>query len=86
MALPLLLFILLGSGCARPTRTRVVDSGSYKVMVTTAYCGCSICCCWVRGSWQWLKLDFWNRYVSTGPRRGAAYSGLTASGTVPYEP
>jgi hypothetical protein len=33
-----------------------------------------------------LKLDFWNRYVSSGPNAGRSYSGLTASGTVPYEP
>jgi len=55
-------------------------------METTAYCSCSSCCSWERGSWQWLKLDFWNRYVSTGKRAGTPYSGLTANGSVPYEP
>ncbi len=55
-------------------------------MESTAYCGCSICCSWERGSWQWMKLDFWNRYVASGSRTGKPYNGLTASGTVPYEP
>jgi hypothetical protein len=75
---PLLLLLLLSVGCAKPTVT--------KIMETTAYCGCSICCSWERGSWRWLKLDFWNRYVSSGSQAGKPYSGLTASGTVPYEP
>jgi hypothetical protein len=75
---PLLFCLLLCSGCAKPQVT--------KVMEATAYCNCSSCCSWERGSWQWLKLDFWNRYVSSGPQTGAPYSGLTASGTVPYEP
>jgi hypothetical protein len=75
---PLLLLLLLCTACARPTTT--------KVMETTAYCGCAICCNWERGSWQWLKLDFWNRYVDSGAHKGRPYSGLTASGTVPYEP
>ena len=74
----LLLLLLLCTACARPTTTRVME--------TTAYCGCSICCNWERGSWQWLKLDFWNRYVGSGARKGRPYNGLTASGTVPYEP
>jgi hypothetical protein len=73
-----ILFLILLGGCAKPTTTKVLD--------TTAYCGCSICCSWERGSWRWLKLDFWNRYVSAGPRTGKPYNGLTASGTVPYEP
>ncbi|MGB3212261.1 MAG: 3D domain-containing protein [Desulforhopalus sp.] len=69
---------LLLNGCAKPPVA--------KVMEATAYCGCSSCCSWERGSWQLLKLDFWNRYVSAGPDAGRAYSGLTARGTVPYEP
>ncbi len=71
-------FILLFTGCARK------QTG--KVMEVTAYCGCSICCEWERGSWTYLKLDFWNRYVSTGPQTGQRYSGLTAHGTDPREP
>ena len=55
-------------------------------MEATAYCSCSSCCSWERGSRQYLNLDFWNRYVSGGPSKGKPYSGLTASGTVPYEP
>ncbi|MGB3225965.1 MAG: 3D domain-containing protein [Desulforhopalus sp.] len=70
-------FLLL-NGCAKQPVA--------KLMETTAYCGCSSCCSWERGSWQMLKLDFWNRYVSSGPNAGRPYSGLTASGTVPYEP
>ncbi len=55
-------------------------------METTAYCGCGRCCSWERGSWRWLKLDFWNRYVAKGPRRGQSYDGRTASGVFPTEP
>ncbi|SHO48848.1 3D domain-containing protein [Desulfopila aestuarii] len=57
-----------------------------KMMETTAYCGCSVCCSWERGSWSYLKLDFWNRYVSAGSGAGRPYTGLTASGTDPQEP
>ncbi len=78
--LPLSLFLLLFTGgCA--TKKPVG-----KLMEVTAYCGCSICCSWERGSWTYLKLDFWNRYVSAGPQKGQPYSGLTASGTDPNEP
>lgn len=55
-------------------------------METTGYCGCGECCGWERGSWKFLKLDFWNRYISTGENEGEEYTGLTASGTVPREP
>ena len=57
-----------------------------KVMEVTAYCGCSSCCSWERGSWTYLKLDFWNRYVSEGASAGRPYSGETAQGTDPHEP
>ena len=71
------LLLLLVSGCARhETRT----------MEVTAYCGCSSCCSWERGSWTYLKLNFWDRYVSAGPEKGSPYSGLTASGREPAEP
>ncbi|MBS3732182.1 MAG: 3D domain-containing protein [Desulfobacterales bacterium] len=55
-------------------------------MEVTSYCGCGQCCDWERGSWKCLKLDFWNRYITKGPKAGAPYSGLTASGTKPREP
>lgn len=72
------LLIILCSGCAKkPVGT---------VMTATAYCGCSQCCSWERGSWKFFKLDFWNRYVSKGAAAGNKYTGLTASGTVPREP
>lgn len=70
--------VLLLSGCAKPPVARIME--------TTAYCGCSSCCGWERGSRHLLKIDFWNRYVSAGPNAGKTYSGLTASGTVPREP
>ncbi|MEE4166910.1 MAG: 3D domain-containing protein [Desulfocapsaceae bacterium] len=75
----LLVFILLLlGGCARQQNSRIME--------VTAYCGCSDCCGWERGSWSYLKLDFWNRYVSAGPQKGQTYSGLTAHGTKPGEP
>lgn len=52
----------------------------------TGYCGCGDCTGWVRGSWKYLKLDFWNRYLDYGPHKGSRYSGRTASGTKPREP
>lgn len=74
----LLLALLLGtSGCAGP---------KVRKMEVTGYCNCGQCCGWERGSWKFLKLNFWNRYVSSGPSRGKPYSGLTSSGTAPHEP
>lgn len=70
------LLLVLG-GCASHTS---------RIMETTAYCGCGKCCSWERGSWTYLKLDFWNRYVSAGPDAGRPYSGLTAAGTEAVEP
>ncbi|HID97907.1 MAG TPA: hypothetical protein EYP57_06945, partial [Thermodesulfobacteriaceae bacterium] len=55
-------------------------------MEATAYCGCGKCCGWERGSWKYLKLNFWNRYVAAGPGKGRRYTGRTAMGTVPREP
>lgn len=59
--------------------------GVERPMEITAYCGCGECCGWERGSWKFLKLDQWNRYVSDGPRAGRHYDGKTASGTKPRE-
>jgi len=71
------LLLFLFTGCtAKETR----------IMETTAYCGCGKCCSWERGSWTYLKLDFWNRYVSAGKAEGQDYSGLTAAGTEPVPP
>lgn len=72
------LCLLLFSGCAKPPVRRIIE--------TTAYCGCSQCCSWERGSWRYLKLDFWNRYITYGNNKGSKYSGLTARGTDPHEP
>ena len=84
--LGLMLLVLLSFGCARDAGYSPGGRVQTKTMETTAYCGCDICCNWERGSGQWLYLDFWNRYVASGPRQGRPYDGLTASGTVPYEP
>lgn len=76
--------ILFFSGCAK----RQISGGEAKgrTMEVTGYCGCSQCCGWERGSWLFLKLDFWNRYVGYGNHAGRPYSGLTAGGTTPTEP
>lgn len=70
--------LLLCCGCAKKPIS--------KEMTATAYCGCSQCCSWERGSYKYFKLDFWNRYVSTGEDAGREYTGYTASGTIPKEP
>jgi hypothetical protein len=50
-------------------------------MEVTAYCKCGKCNSYTRGSWKFLKLDRWNRYVSAGPDKGQRYTGLTANGS-----
>ncbi len=55
-------------------------------METTAYCACGKCCSWERGHWQYLKLNFWHRYVNAGKDKGRTYTGRTARGTKPREP
>lgn len=73
----LFLFITLGlCGCA---------THETRIMETTAYCGCGKCCSWERGSWHYLKLDFWNRYVDGGKRDGQPYTGRTAANKTPVE-
>ena len=57
-----------------------------RLMEVTAYCDCGQCCAWQRGSARWLRLDFWNRYVTKGSRRGQTYTGRTADGSWPKEP
>ena len=71
------LCLLLVGGCARR---------EHRILVTTAYCGCGKCCSWERGSWKFLKLDFWDKYVSAGRRKGAPYTGKTAAGALPVAP
>ncbi|PID77424.1 MAG: hypothetical protein CSB24_01455 [Deltaproteobacteria bacterium] len=74
----LMLLLALLTGCAKePIR---------KTFEATAYCGCSKCCRWERGSWKYLKLNFWNKYINYGKYAGRPYSGRTASGTKPNEP
>ena len=72
-----LLFTFIFYGCSKHIVRKVEVTG---------YCGCGKCCGWERGSWKYLKLDFWNKYVSFGKRKGQPYTGLTASGTRPREP
>lgn len=74
LLLSLLVLAMLG-GCAKKPVGRLIEA--------TAYCGCSSCCGWERGSSAAFKLDFWNKYTSKG---GKPYSGHTASGTMPHEP
>lgn len=76
-----ILFILLLTGLYGCGKAKVV-----RQMEVTAYCGCGDCCSWDRGRWLYLKLNFWNKYISKGKYEGRPYSGLTASGTKPHEP
>ena len=57
-----------------------------KTIEATGYCDCGQCCGWERGSWKYLKLNAWNKYVSEGKRKGHTYTGRTASGTKPNAP
>ena len=57
-----------------------------KQMEVTGYCGCGKCCGWERGSWKYLKLNFWNCYISYGKNKGCSYTGKTASGAKPNTP
>ena len=77
MALVFLIPVLV-SGCGPSKETRVIE--------VTAYCGCGSCCGWHRGTNKCLRLDVWNKTISTGPQKGQPYSGLTASGTKPRQP
>jgi hypothetical protein len=71
--------IVLVTGCAATHR-------EIKVMETTGYDGCGQCCGWERGNWAYMKLDFWNRYITAGKSAGKPYTGQTASGTYPHIP
>ena len=76
--LTVILLVGFTSGCASKQVVRRME--------VTAYCSCRSCTDWERGSWKYLKLDFWNKYVSKGKHRGRPHSGRTASGTWPHEP
>lgn len=73
-----LLFCMLLFGCAK--EPRVIR------MEVTAYCGCGDCCGWERGNPKYLRLDFWNKYINYGGKKGTKYTGRTSSGTKPHEP
>jgi hypothetical protein len=62
------------------------SSVEVRQMEVTAYCGCGECCGYERGRWLFLKLNFWNRYINYGPRKGQHYTGRTASGAKPRTP
>jgi len=68
--------LLMQTSCARYER---------KTITITAYCPCGKCCDWKRGSKNFFSLDFWNKYVSKGTRKGKPYDGLTASCTKPRQ-
>lgn len=51
-----------------------------REMLCTGYCGCGDCNGYTRGRWLFLKLDFWNRYITYGEHRGEKYTGRTAGG------
>jgi len=76
--LAVLCSVFVIAGCSKKPVGRLIE--------TTAYCGCSKCCSWERGNWAYLKLDFWNRYVSAGKGEGRDYTGQTANGEYPEEP
>jgi hypothetical protein len=51
-------------------------------MEVTGYCGCGECNDYVRGRWLYLKLNFWNRYITYGPNAYREhYTARTAAGT-----
>lgn len=70
------MLIALAVGCSHTQQ---------RTMTVTAYCNCKSCCSWTRGSWKYLKLNFWNRYYNGGPNKGQPYRGRTASGTKPRQ-
>ncbi|RLB78852.1 MAG: hypothetical protein DRH24_13755 [Deltaproteobacteria bacterium] len=70
--------IIFFSGCSKPVLLKNAE--------VTGYCGCGKCCGWERGRWKYLKLNFWNKYISYGKLKGKPYSGKTAGGTKPKEP
>ena len=75
MTLPVLLLAALATapgGCRAARRE--------QPMVVTAYCACGECNGYTRGHWWLLHLDFWNRRVAAGPKKGHPYTGRTASG------
>lgn len=57
-----------------------------RVIEVTAYCKCGDCNGYSRGSWKFLKLDRWNRYVNYGSSSGEKYTGKTAAGDKLKEP
>jgi hypothetical protein len=64
----------LPTGCSRSGEIEI------KQMEVTSYCPCGSCNEWERGSWKYMKLNFWNRYVTKGKRKGQPYTGKTAGG------
>jgi len=60
--------------------TRRAPAAETRTMEVTAYCKCGKCNSYSRGSWKFLKLDQWNRYVNAGSDKGRKYTGKTAAG------
>lgn len=85
--------VIIGAVCRRVCvaclmgGAATVGAEQYTIpMEVTAYCDCGECNGYKRGSWKFLKLDKWNRYVSEGGRKGKKYTGKTASGGKLVEP
>lgn len=77
MVLPAL---VLAGGAALSGCSMLGAGVETRSMVVTAYCDCGECNSYSRGSWKFLKLDFWNRTVNAGPDKGREYTGKTAAG------
>lgn len=75
-----LLCSALVTACCYPT------AAESRLMEVTAYCKCGECNGYSRGSWKFLKLDRWNKYVDHGSRKGTQYTGKTAAGDKLREP
>lgn len=67
-----ILIVFCMSGCS---------SVQTRKMTVTAYCGCGKCNSYEHGRWLYLKMNFWNRYISEGKHKGEKYTGKTARGT-----
>ena len=76
----LFITIFYATLCAMPLRADT------RTMEVTAYCKCGKCNSYSRGSWKFLKLDQWNRYVNAGQDKGRRYTGKTAAGDRLREP
>ena len=61
--------------------TSACSTAEVRTIEATAYCGCGECNGYDRGSWIFLKADFWNKSLNYGAHKGEPYTGFTAAGT-----